>query len=76
MAIAPNFPWVSRRRATALIEWTLVGASGGMRVDFVGPAPDDINAAAIGFSAGNAGRKMLVGINKASIMLFFGRIDR
>ena len=70
IAIAPVFEWIGGGFAAAFIRRTLVGAAGGMRLDFVRRAPHDVNPAAIGFPAGNARGVMLVGIGDAAIVLF------
>src|SRR5947209_5327175 len=41
-----------------------------MRLHLVGRSIHDVNAAAIGFPTGNAGRVMLVGIRDTAIVLF------
>jgi len=48
----------------------VVGAPGGMGVDFIGWTPDDVNTAAIRLPANDAGREVFVSIGKAAIMLF------
>ena len=47
-----------------------VGAAGGVRIDFVGRAPEDIDVAAIGFPAGDAGGVAVVGVGDAAVVLF------
>jgi len=46
-----------------------------MRVDFIGRTPDDVDMAAIGFPAGDAGGKMFVGVGDAAIVLFLEIVD-
>ena len=41
-----------------------------MRFDFVGRAVRDVDAAAIGLPAGDAGSVMLVGVSDAAVVLF------
>ena len=41
-----------------------------MGLDFIGRAPDDVDAAAIGPPAGDAGGEVLVGVLDAAIVLF------
>ena len=71
VAVAPIFKGKSRSRAAALFHRTLVGSAGGMRLDLVRRTVDDVNAAAIGFPSGNAGREVFVRIRDAAIVLFF-----
>jgi hypothetical protein len=55
MAVAPKLPRIRLRGTAALPHRTVIGAAGGVRFDFVGRAPDDVDVAAIGFPAWNAG---------------------
>ena len=48
----------------------LVAAAGGMRLDFVGRAEGDVDAAAVGLPAGNARGEALVGVGDAAVVLF------
>lgn len=75
VTIPPQFPRIRGRRATTLLEGTIVGAAGGMRLNFVGRTPEDIDVAAIGLPAGNAGGEALVSISQAAIVLFFVGVD-
>ena len=71
VAIAPVFKRKSRSLAAALFHGALVGSAGGMRIDFIGLAENDVHASAIGFPARNARREMLVGVGDALVVLFF-----
>src|SRR5215510_12480997 len=71
MPVAPFFPRIGARGATAFFGRAIVGAAGGMRFDFVGRTPNDVGAAAIRTPAGNTGGKVLVGVCDAAIVFFF-----
>ena len=76
IAITPILVRIGGGGAAALLLRTIVGAAGGMRLDLVGGAPHDVNAAAIGLPAWNAGSEMLVGISDAAIVLFLVLVFR
>src|SRR5689334_21721280 len=76
MAIAPLFPRIGAGFATALLHRALISAARGMRLNLVWLAPDNVNAAAIGFPARDARRKVFVGIGQAAVVFLFGCIDR
>ena len=46
-----------------------------MRIDLVGRTPDDVDVAAIGFPAGNAGGEVFIGVRDATVVLFFEFVD-
>jgi len=46
-----------------------------MRVDFVRRTPDDVDMAAIGFPARDAGGKVFVGVGDTAIVFFFEFVD-
>src|SRR5215471_10446167 len=70
VAIAPLLEGKGGGGAAALFHGALVGTTGGMGLDFVGLAEDDIDAAAIGSPAGDACCVMLIGIGDALVVLF------
>jgi hypothetical protein len=70
VAVAPEFPGIGGGRAAALLGWAIVGAAGGVRLDFVRRAPEDVDVAAIGFPAGDAGGEAFVGVGDAAVVLF------
>src|ERR1039457_5269781 len=73
VTVAPLLKGEGGRRAATLLGGPLVGTAGGVVFDFVGRAVSDVDAAAVGFPAGDARRKMLVGVGDAAIMLQIGR---
>src|SRR5215467_6482109 len=75
MPIAPDFPRIGAGFAAALFYGALISTARRMRFNFVWLAPDDVDAAAIGLPAGNAGRKALVSVRKAAVVLFLGGVD-
>ena len=70
VAIAPVFKRIGRSLATALFHRTLVASTGGMGIDLIGFAKNDVHASAIGLPARNASRKMFIGVGNALVMLF------
>ena len=70
MAIAPDIEGIDGGGAAALFGGTVVGAAGGVGIDFVGRAPEDIDVAAIGFPAGDSGGEAVVGVSDAAIVFF------
>ncbi len=70
ITIPPGFPRIGRRRTSTFIHRTVVGATGRVRFDFVGLAPNNVDAAAIRSPARYARSKMFVGIGDAAIVLF------
>ncbi len=70
VAIAPVFKGEGRGLAAAFFHGAFVGAARGMRLDFIGLAVHDVDAAAIGLPAGHAGGEMLVGVGDALVVLF------
>src|SRR3972149_7839136 len=56
--------------AAAFFDRPLVVAAGRVRIDLVGWAVHDVDAAAIGFPARYAAGKMLVGVSDAAIVFF------
>ena len=75
MAIAPELPVVSRRRAAALPHRAIVGSASRMRIDFVRRTPDDVNVAAISFPTGDAGGEVFVGVDDAAVVFFLEFVD-
>src|SRR5581483_744281 len=49
----------------------LVGSAGGVGFDLVCRTVLDVNTAAIGLPAGNAGREMFIGVCNAAVVFFF-----
>ncbi len=74
IVVGPIFEGVGLCFTAALIQRALVVFPLRVALKRVGLTVHDVNAAAIGSPAGNAGRKMLIGISDAAIMLFFHRI--
>ena len=74
MAVAPQLPRISRRRAAALLHGPIVSAAGWMGFDLVGRAPDDVDAPAIGPPASDAGSKVFVSVGEAAVVLFLKRV--
>ncbi len=74
VAIAPFFPRIGGGCAAAFVHWAIVNAASGVRLDFIGRTPEDIDVAAIGAPAGGAGSEMLVGVGDAAVVLFLGRV--
>src|SRR6266567_5604147 len=70
IAIAPALKRVRRSRAATFLNVTLILTTGRMRFDFVWRTPNDIDTAAIGSPAGNAGGEMFVRIGDAAVVLF------
>ena len=74
VVVRPIFEGIRLRFAAALIQRPLVVLALCMAFKRVRLAVHDVDAAAVGSPAGNAGCKMLVGIGDAPIMLFLDRI--
>ena len=75
VAIAPQLPSIGGGGTAALLRRAVVGAAGGMRLDLIRRAPDDIDVAPVGFPAGYAGGKVFVGVGEAAVVLFPDRVD-
>src|SRR5581483_10947426 len=71
VAVPPCFEGERGGLAATFFHRTLVASAGGMRLDFVRLAEDDVDAPAIGLPAGNASREMLVGISDALVVFLF-----
>src|SRR5207245_132690 len=71
VAIAPVFKWEGRSGAAAFFHGAFIGSARGMRFDFVGLAVHDVNTAAVGFPAGDAGGEVFVGVGDARVVIFF-----
>src|SRR5579859_2586576 len=77
IVIRPIFIGVGLRLATALVQGPVPSLALSVAFKVIRLAVHDVDAAAIGSPAGNAGRVMLVSIGDAAIVLFFyGIIDR
>src|SRR5581483_1558411 len=77
IAIEPTLERIGRSRAAAFVRLSVVSAPRRMRFDFVGLAPHDVDAAAIGFPTRNAGSIVLVGVGDTlvvflAILVFVG----
>src|SRR6266849_357195 len=70
VAVAPLFKRVGGSGSATFFERPFVGAAGGVGLNFIGRAVDDIDAATIGFPTGDAGRKTLVGVGDAPVVFF------
>ena len=70
VAIAPLLEGIGGGGAAAFFVGTLVGAAGGVRLDFVRRAEGDVDPAAIRLPAGDTGGVPLVGIGDAAVVLF------
>jgi hypothetical protein len=71
VAVAPQLPRVGGGRTASLLRWSIVNTAGGMRLNFIGRAPEDVNVSAVGLSAGNTGGEVFVGVSEAAIVLLF-----
>src|SRR6476646_9955047 len=68
--VSPVFKRIGRNCAAALLRGARVAAAGGMGLDFVGGAVEDIDAAAVGLPAGDAGgREAIDGVLDAAVVL-------
>src|ERR1022692_1736762 len=70
VAVAPLLERVGGRFTAALFHGPLVGAAGGVRLDFVGRPVNDVNASAIRLPAGDSRSVMVVGVSDAPVVLF------
>src|SRR5246127_3275347 len=70
VAVAPLLKGEGRSFSAAFFHGALVGAAGGMRLDFVGLAENDVDAAAVRLPAWDTGGEVLVGVSDALVVLF------
>src|SRR5271157_3251579 len=70
VAVTPSLEGIGRSLAATLFNGTLIVAAGGMGIDLVGRAEDDIDATAVGPPSRLAGCEMFVGVGDAAVMFF------
>src|SRR5207253_7678299 len=70
-AIPPLLERIGGGSATALFGRTLIGAAGGMVLDFVRRPIGDVDAATVRLPSGDTRRVALVGVRNAAVVLFF-----
>ena len=71
ITVSPIFKREGRRLATAFGHGPLITSARGMRLDLVGLAVHDVDAAPVRFPARNAGGEMLIGVGNSLVVLFF-----
>ena len=69
IAIEPFFERISAGRSAAFSGVALIRAAGGMAVFLVRLSVHDVNASPVRLPSGNAGRKMLVSVGNAFVVL-------
>src|SRR5690348_10375179 len=70
VAIPPLLERESGSLAPTLFHRAFIGATRGMRLDFIRLAEHNVNAAAIGLPTRDASSKMLVGVGNALVVFF------
>src|SRR5581483_9343096 len=70
VAIAPLLEGIGGRGAAALFRGTFIGSARGVRLDLIRRPVHNVDAAAIGFPAGDTRSVVLVGVGDTAVVLF------